>query len=89
MRSTIIRLALGFVFGATSASILLHACAWIITAASLGAFLTFVVWLIGLILFIISSAYTGVVVDKVLDGAAVVRNASSSLFARARAAFAK
>ncbi len=65
-RNQLIRIAVGFVAGVAIGYTFAAACTWICTAASLGAFLSFLVWLIGMLMMLGTCFVAGVAVDNVL-----------------------
>lgn len=67
-RNTLIRMAVGAVAGAALGLAFANACTWIITTASLGLFLSFLVWLIGA-LMLVGTCFTAnaLVLDALSD----------------------
>jgi hypothetical protein len=66
-RNDIIRFSACCIGGAAWGSAVGHALEWIIVSASLGSFLTFLMWLIALALAIVGGVLIGYAVHEVLD----------------------
>lgn len=77
-RNTLIRLITGIGGDIAIATVMAAACVWVIQAAALGVFLSFLIWLIGAILSLALSQYVfrpalrAVMSDHKLDDAASV-----------------
>lgn len=67
-RNTLIRLAVSYVAGAALGLAFANACTWVITTASLGLFLSFLVWLLGA-LMLVGTCFTAnaLVLDALTD----------------------
>lgn len=73
MRNQLLRTVLSILGGVSLTVALASVCTWVVSAASLGAFLTFVAWLITVILGFIASWFIVPTVDAAMSAAAKLR----------------